>query len=56
MTSRLPWNHLGAFLGKAEIRAKRGVPWAFPTPKTQGLHEASPVPIILVAGAGFVVE
>ncbi len=45
--------HLGALLGKIEIRSKNGVPWAFPSLKTQGLANASPVPIILVAGAGF---
>ena len=45
--------HLHALLGQVTLRPKDGVLWAHPTLKAKGLTEASPLPLILVAGAGF---
>ena len=46
-------SHLHALLGQVTLKPKDGVLWAYPTLKTKGLTEASPLPLILVAGAGF---
>jgi len=35
------------------LKPKDGVLWAHPTLKAKGLTEASPMPLILVAEAGF---
>ncbi len=47
-------SHLHALLGQVTLRPKDGVLWAHPTLKAKGLTEASPLPLILVAGARFV--
>jgi len=46
--------HLHALLGQVTLRPQDGVLWANPTLKAKGLTEASPLPLILVAGARFV--
>ena len=43
--------HLHALLGQVTLKPKDGVLWAYPTLKAKGLTEASPLPLILVAGA-----
>jgi len=45
--------HLHALLGQVTLKPKDGVLWAHPALKTKGLTEVSPLPLILVAGAGF---
>ena len=47
-------SHLHALLGQVTLKPKDGVLWAYPTLKAKGLTEASPMPLILVAGARFV--
>ena len=44
-------SHLHALLGQVTLKPKDGVLWAYPTLKAKGLTEASPMPLILVAGA-----
>ena len=44
-------SHLRALLGQVTLKPKDGVLWAYPTLKAKGLTEASPLPLILVAGA-----
>ena len=46
-------SHLHALLGQVTLKPKDGVLWAHPTLKTKGLTEVSPMPLIMVAGAGF---
>ena len=46
-------SHLHALLGQVTLKPKDGVLWAHPTLKAKGLTEASPLPLIMVAGAGF---
>jgi site-specific DNA recombinase len=45
--------HLHALLGQVTLKPKDGVLWAHPALKTKGLTEVSPLPLIVVAGAGF---
>lgn len=45
--------HLGALLGKLELRPREGVLWAYPALNAKGLAEASPLHINMVAGARF---
>jgi hypothetical protein len=45
--------HLHALLGQVTLKPKDGELWAYPTLKAKGLTEASPLPLILVAGARF---
>ena len=44
---------LHALLGQVTLKPKDGVLWAHPTLKAKGLTEASPLPLILVAGACY---
>jgi hypothetical protein len=46
-------SQLHALLGQVTLKPKDGVLWAYPTLKAKGLTEVSPLPLILVAGAGF---
>ncbi|MCH7502753.1 MAG: hypothetical protein IIA10_05300 [Proteobacteria bacterium] len=46
-------SHLHALLGQVTLMPIDGVLWAHPSLKAKGLTEASPLPLILVAGAGF---
>ena len=45
--------NLHALLGKVTLRPKDGVLWAHPALNAKGLTEVSPLPIKVVAGAGF---
>lgn len=45
--------HLHALLGQITLKPKDGVLWAYPTLNAKGLTEVSPLPLILVAGAGW---
>ena len=46
-------SHLHALLGQVTLKPKDGVLWAHSALKTKGLTEVSPLPLIVVAGAGF---
>ncbi len=46
-------NHLHALFGPIALKPQNGVLWAHPAQKAKGLTDASPLPEIVVAGAGF---
>ena len=45
--------HIHALLGQVTLKPKDRILWAHPTLKTKGLTGVSPLPLIVVAGAGF---
>jgi hypothetical protein len=44
MCRRSASSHLHALLGKVTLKPRDGILWAYPTLKTKGLTEVSPLP------------